>query len=260
MIKRFYKINDSLYRGSAPTPEDVVALHDKFDINKIVSLDEDAGEHISRICGLLGITHITIPINANDIAPMANLLNEDLRELLIEGGPTFVHCIQGKDRTGMVIAMYDCRYNGATADEAIKRAKTLGFGVGLPPEITRFYERAIRSYADAEPPEDKHATDDNDADIVDNTRQGKGEWRNSVLDEADMKSFAPGQDPGVREYPYSQVYDYSYDPKMSTRDQPKETPVDLGETSSAPLVGQYDNDAGIRGAGVVENGGGFVNS
>lgn len=256
MIHRFYRINENLYRGSAPTTQDVVELNDKYGINRIVSLDQMAGENISRICKLLGISHIIIPLDATKISPMVKLMSYDLDELLIDDGPTFVHCIQGKDRTGMVIAMYDCKHDGVSCDDAIKRAKKLGFGVGLPPKITKFYERAIRHYCGC--PKD----DDNNADIVDNERQYKSEWRDSYLDEADTKSFAPGQDIGVREFPFSPVYDYAYDPTLSTRENPdgNGAPIDLGDVGGTPMVGIYENDSGIRGAGPVEIGGGFVNN
>jgi Tyrosine phosphatase family len=280
LIKRFFRINDNLYRGSAPSPQDVIALKNQYGIKKIVSLDEIAGKHIGRICKLLDLTHIIIPLNADDIEPMANLLNENLQQLLIEGGPTYVHCIQGKDRTGMVIAMYDCKYNDVSCDEAIDRAKSLGFGIGLPPTIRDFYERAIRSYCDCEMPEDE-----NSADIVDHTRQWRNEWRGSVLDEADRKSFSTYQDPNVNEWPelsdtytdtlngnfgigetvslrsspFGQPYDYAYDPKWSTRET-NEEPADFEDDYGVPMVGQYDSDAGIKGVGPVEIGGGFVNS
>jgi Tyrosine phosphatase family len=253
VIHRFYRINDSLYRGSAPTPRDVIELHDKYNINKVVSLDKVAGEHISRMCKLLGMEHIIIPIDATELEPMAELLNWNLKELLIDNGPTYVHCIQGKDRTGMVIAMYECAIEGVSYYKAMQHAKALGFGVGLPPQITRFYEKAVRSYC-------KKAEDNNSADIVDNERQWRTEYRDSYLDEADMKGgWGPFQDPAIREYPFARVYDYAYDPKDNTRDW-KNTDIDLEETKGTPLVGQYESDAGIHGTGPVETGSGFINT
>jgi hypothetical protein len=256
MINRFFKINDNLYRGSAPTTRDVIDLRDNFGIRRIVSLDKTAGEKISRICKLLAINHIIIPIDATKIEPIAYLLAQDLDELLMGNGPTFVHCIQGKDRTGMVIAMWDCKHGGTTYDEAIKRAKSLGFGSGLPPKITKFYERVIRHYC-----ENQNDNDDvNDADIVDHQRENITEWRDSYLDEADMKSFAPGQDMGIREYPFASVYNYEYDPYLSTRDQPNGNggAIDLGDAGGTPQVGIYDNNLGQNGVGPVEIGGGFA--
>jgi hypothetical protein len=98
VIRRFIKITNNLYRGSAPTVQDVKDLHNKFGIRKIVSLDAMAGHKINRICKLLGIEHIIIPIDMVHLEPIAKLLSYNLYDLLIEGGPTFVHCIEGKDR------------------------------------------------------------------------------------------------------------------------------------------------------------------
>jgi protein tyrosine phosphatase (PTP) superfamily phosphohydrolase (DUF442 family) len=268
MINRFFRINDNLYRGSAPSVKDVVDLHDRFGIKRIVSLDQGAGEKIDRICKLLGINHLIIPVDATKIEPIAYLLSQDLDEVLIDNGPTFVHCLQGKDRTGMVIAMWDCKHGGASCDEAIDRAKMLGFGQGLPRKITDFYERVIRHYCGCakkghDLKKDEMSSDDvGYADIVDNERQWRTEWRDSYLDEADMKSFAPGQDIGIREYPYSNVYNYEYDPSLSTREQPEGNggKVDLGNVGNAPQVGIYDNNLGQNGVGPVQIGGGFANT
>jgi protein tyrosine phosphatase (PTP) superfamily phosphohydrolase (DUF442 family) len=44
MIVRFRKVNDNLYRGGAPTIQDVIALK-KMGINKIVSLDQEVAAY-----------------------------------------------------------------------------------------------------------------------------------------------------------------------------------------------------------------------
>lgn len=267
MIHRFYRINDNLYRGSAPNTKDVVDLHDRFGIRRIVSLDKIAGENISRICKLLGINHIIIPIDACKIEPIAYLMSKNLDELLMDNGPTFVHCVQGKDRTGMVIAMYDCKYNGVSCNEAIAKAKSIGFGKGIPQKIAKFYERVIRHYCGcAKTGHDLKPNEMNDnnlaADIADNARQNRTEYRDSYLDEADIKSFAPGQDFGIKEYPFSQVYDYAYDPKLSTRDQPEGNggAIEIWNAGGTPQVGVFDSDAGVHGSGISELGGGYINS
>jgi protein tyrosine/serine phosphatase len=43
-------------------------------------------------------------------------------KLLIDDGPTFVHCVEGKDRTGMLIAMFKCKYMGYSYKQALKDA------------------------------------------------------------------------------------------------------------------------------------------
>ena len=50
MIRRFTKINDNLYRGGKPSVKDVIDLRNKYNIQKIISLDEKCGNEIKDIC------------------------------------------------------------------------------------------------------------------------------------------------------------------------------------------------------------------
>lgn len=253
-MKRFIQVTDQLFRGGAPTVEEVKILHEKFGINKIVSLDALAGKRIDRICKLLNIEHVTIPIDMRNFEPIAKLLSYNLKDLLINNGPTYVHCQEGKDRTGMVIAMFRCRYMGWSCHDAIQEAKKIGFGLGLDPKVTKFYEKVICMSC-----EEKHDhvnlkhIDRNDADIAENGR----EESETTIDNADMKSFAPYVD-ATRNEPYS----YSYDqyPTRNNIEKYENIKEDGSEGSKFPLVGQYDNNSGIKGSGIVDIGGGFVNT
>lgn len=249
MVRRFVKINDNLYRGSQPSVKDVVNLHKIFNIKKIVSLDESAGERINRICKLLNIEHIVIPINRTKIEPLVKLLSYDLYNLLMENGPTFVHCIEGKDRTGMVIAMFKCKYMDWSFKEAIEEARSLGFGIGLDPSVTKTYEKVICMFCKKN---DHSNKDNNNANIIENMRDDQ------IDREVNMPSFAPFMD-SSRQYPHNHVYDYKYDVYPTRENRDMKIDPENKKNNSIPLVGLYDNDAGIKGVGPVENGGGFVN-
>lgn len=255
MIKRFIKVTNQLYRGSAPSVHDVKELHDKFGIKKIVSLDASAGHRINRICKLLGIHHIIIPIDMVHLEPIAKLLSYNLYDLLIEGGPTFVHCIEGKDRTGMVIAMFKCQYMDWNCHDAINEAKKLGFGIGLDPKVIKFYEKIVcMSCSDKHDHANLRHIDESNADIAGNSR----DEARTYIDEANVKSFAPYLDPDGQ---YTYPYDYNQFPTRDNVESSK-TPLEdksMSDGTSVPQVGIYDNDAGIKGIGPVDNGGGFVN-
>lgn len=259
MIKRFMKVNDNLYRGGAPSVDDVVNLQKHFGIKKIISLDEGAGKRINRICQLLHIEHIILPINPDKIEDLISLFDKDLKSLLMDNGPTFVHCIEGKDRTGLIIAMFKCRYMGVPCNVALKEAKKFGFGVGLPPRTIRYYEKAIQMYC-----KDKHDhnkanllhIDNNSADVVDNSRPGD-DFMGSVLDSADISSFAPYLDVS-RQYPGSEVYNYKSDQSQTRNNFGLDDTVHSNEKHDIALVGLYDNDAGVHGVGPVEPGGSFT--
>jgi len=196
MIDRFLPVAKGLFRGSAPTRLDVVSLKNKYGINKIVSLDQESGDKIKDTAKKLGIEHIIIPLTFNSVT-LLKLLDYDLEDLLIKDGPTFVHCYHGKDRTGLVCALFECKYLGDNPEDAIANAKDIGMGVGLNPKVTKFYEKIIRSC--------KSNKDINDADIVSISREPTGDNRDSYLDQAQQGSFAPYLSK-TRQMPMDSVY------------------------------------------------------
>lgn len=250
MIKRFRPVIPGvLYRGSAPTPKDILEMKEKLGINKIISLDKEAGNRIARTCKMLGINQVQLYIE-HDRKSLYDFLSQDMKKLFLEDGPTFVHCQQGKDRTGMACAIVKCKFLGMDPEKAIHEAKSLGFGVGLPPEITDKYERIIRHC--------KTEKDTNSADIVSNEREYKGDPRDGVLDEAHQGSFAPHLDP-TKQAPMDLVYP-SINDQSPTRQNYPDTPLfrhDPEKGNVIPNVGEFDNDSGQRGFGPTENYNGF---
>lgn len=249
MISRFSKIDNDIYRGSAPAPEDVKFLKDKYEINKIISLDQASGDKISRACKLLQIKQIMIPLDGTT-ASLINLMKYNIKDLLKNGGPTYLHCRHGSDRTGLVAGLYECKYLGVDPEIAIKHAKKLGFGLNCSPEFMQMYEKIIRS---AKP--EKISKDENNADIVSNEREYKSDNRSSYLDEAHQGSFAPYL--GTRVWPYDNVYN-SINDQSPTKDNYDQSINLNNNEENVPLVGQYNNNTGGGGLGYVLNPGGFI--
>ncbi len=242
MIYRLREILPGLYRGSAPSPKDVLWLKQSLGINKIVSLDAGAGKRIDRACKLLGINHVKIYLGETP-GSLIKLLEYNLKNLLLEGGPTFIHCHHGKDRTGLVVALLKCKYLGVSPEKALDEAKSLGFGIGMDPRVAHLYEKIILSC--------KPSKDENSADIVSNERDYKGDNRDSFLDESRRGDFAPYLD-HTRQNPADALYVYINDqsPTRQNYDQPIK---EHEEKEDIPQVGVYDNDAGARGFGPTEN-------
>jgi len=238
-----------LYRGSAPTPKDVLELKNKLGIRKIVSLDEDSGERISRACKLLGIEQVKLYIDHRRMN-LYNFLAQDFKKLFLEGGPTFVHCLHGKDRTGLASAIVKCKFLGMDPEDAIKEAKSLGFGVGVDPKVVSRFEKIIRHC--------KSEKDENSADIVSIEREYKGDNRDSFLDEGHQGSFAPYLD-HTRQNPMDAVYTYINDQSPTRQNYPDTSlfRYDPKKGDAVPNVGEFDNDAGQRGFGPTENYNGF---
>ena len=273
MIHRLRRVTEGLYRGSAPNPRDVLWLKEIFGINKIVSLDKETGDKIDRTCNMLEINHVKAYIDGADRKSLYHVLRQNLKYLLLDGGPTYFHCAEGKDRTGLIAALFRCKYQGWNPEQAIAEAKSLGFGVGIPPQSLHLYEKIIRS---CKPYKD---LDINDANIVDNEREYISDNRDTFLDESRQSSWAPYLD-HTRQNPMDAVYVYNNDQSPTrenyhqTWEEPKDRAqlealihrliqkfneeggsVDLreDESGSIPRVGVYNNDAGLAGAGPTEN-------
>ena len=251
MIHRFRKVMDGVFRGSAPTPHDLLRLKQDFGIKKIISLDEQAGEKISRACKMLGIKQEKIYINSSKIS-LLKLFKHNLGKLLLDGGPTFVHCYHGKDRTGLLIAIFKIKYMGMEPQKALEEAKSLGFGINVPLDWVKLYEKLILHT--------KPSKDLNNADsIVDQSREGTGDTRDSYLHHSNQSSNSAFLDK-TKQYPMDLVYN-------SVNDQdPTRENYNINESikehslkgNKIPQVGVYNNEAGVHGAGPIENAGKFL--
>lgn len=255
MIKNFHQVSDNVFRGSAPSPKDVCFLNKQLKINKIISLDEDSGKKIDRVCKLLGIDHIIIPISVHDKSTIHYLLNYDIPSLFNKSDNVYTHCYRGKDRTGLLIALYRCLCENWNSQDAILEAKELGFGTGIRLDSENFYINLIKSLA-------KDNQDVNNANIVDNVNELDGQYRDYTLDRYEQQSWSPFADYSVKEYPASSVDKYDYDEQYRNRENYNE-PEDIYDIylrrTTMPQVGVYDqNTQGINGAGPSLIGSGYV--
>jgi hypothetical protein len=250
MIHKFREVvKGKLYRGSSPIPQDVKHIKDKLGIKKIVSLDRDSGERISHTCKLLDIKQVKHYLEG-DRPSLLHFVSQDLKKLLLEGGPTFIHCLRGIDRTGLAIALLKCRYFGVSSEKAIHEAKALGFGTDIPPSLTKLYEKLIRSC--------KPDKDQNNADIVSNIREYVGDNRDGPLNEAQRSSFAPYLEHTWQD-PMNSVYTYTEN-QMPTRQTTHEQSIipHSEEDEAVPQVGIFNNEAGLSSGGPTINMTGFL--
>jgi hypothetical protein len=259
MISNFHKVDKGIYRGASPSPKDVRLLHDKYGIDKIVSLDEISGKIIDRACKLLNITHIMLPIDMNKRSSLLKFLSHDITNLL-GGGHAFVHCHYGRDRTSLACALYRCKHDGWTCTKAIKEAKSFGFGTDIPPSIFSLYERIIRHACGC-----GKAQDDVNAayDIVSNQQENPSNNLGYTLDALEQLSWSPYNDYRVREFPYSTI-DSGWPEQYQSRndyglDDALYQDLEHDKGMEIPQVGTYDqNTSGINGAGPSLIGGGFI--
>jgi len=124
-VPNFHKVNDGLYRGGQPSEKGFESLA-KLGIKTVVDLRIPDGQSRweKKIVEDLGMHYVHIPLHGGamptqqDIDHTFNILLDSARM------PVFVHCREGKDRTGMIVACYRISHDGWTNARALAEAKS----------------------------------------------------------------------------------------------------------------------------------------
>ncbi len=117
-VENFGFVSKDLWRGAKPTPEGFHALS-AMGVRTIIDLqeeDESAGVPA-------GVTYVPIRVSslrADEVNVQAVLAAIDASEK-----PVFIHCLQGRDRTGLAVAAYRLRC-GMPANAAIEELNNFG--------------------------------------------------------------------------------------------------------------------------------------
>jgi tyrosine-protein phosphatase SIW14 len=143
-IHNFRVVNDHLYSGAQPTPQDLKDLA-KLGIKTVIDLrmgDEHAGEE-KKLVEALGMRYVNVPMKG-----LARPKDEQISQVLsiLESSsewPIFVHCRRGKDRTGTVIACYRISHDHWQNQKALSEARSNGLSrleIGMQHYILGFVE------------------------------------------------------------------------------------------------------------------------
>lgn len=213
MPARFAKVTKGLYRGGCPSVQDLVVFKDSG-ITKIVSLDEECGNNINDACQELGLEHVIWGLgDGND--PKVSALKK-IVPTLTHGGPTYIHCFHGKDRTGMVVAMYRI-YSGWPVESALEEAAIFGMGQHLSPAVTRSYYDAVKRFA-----EDLAQDESNVIDAVTLTRE--------------TNPFAP-QNPAINDMTFNRPVNIGLPPSAD---------IEFSQLSRIAKIAALGKKSGIR--------------
>lgn len=126
-VGNFHQVDANVYRGAQPTPEGLKNLA-QLGIKTIVDLrhGKDHTDSEEKAAEALGLKYVSVPMKGLDpptdkqIASLLAVLNSSNQT------PVFVHCRQGMDRTGAVIACYRIAHDHWTNDKALAEAKEYG--------------------------------------------------------------------------------------------------------------------------------------
>ena len=148
-IANFHQVSSTLYRGAEPTREGIAALA-ALGVRTVINLEIcNLFEGFLARCAGMNYQHIPCkpwhPEDEDVAAFLATVTDPDCQ-------PVFVHCRQGADRTGMMVAAYRIVVQGWTKADAIIEMAYGGFGFhgSIWPEIVPYLQAMNLTHFQAE--------------------------------------------------------------------------------------------------------------
>ncbi len=126
-LPRFQQVNENLYRGGQPLPGGINKLRE-LGINTVINLrgasDRTRAEEAEVRAAGLNYFNVSLPNwgrpQDGRVARILDLISAP------ENGRVFIHCKDGVDRTGMIVAMYRMTHDGWNSTQALAEAERLG--------------------------------------------------------------------------------------------------------------------------------------
>lgn len=140
-IANFGQISPHLYRGAQPSEVGLESLR-RLGVDLVVSFtlgDESIADEAARVHAL-GMAHLSLPWSVTgeptgaEVATFLALFDEASSRTI------FVHCKEGADRTGVMIALYRIAHDGWTASRAVDEMRAFHFYALFHPHLQRFVE------------------------------------------------------------------------------------------------------------------------
>ena len=135
----FHIVDDGIWRSAQPCVESISVMQ-KHGLKTIINLRGSEENHLweSRICDSLGIQYFHMPMDGREVPDTADL-NNILR--IIENQqnqPVMYHCLGGKDRTGIVTAIYRLKNSDVSFEEVHKEMLMYGYNEEEFPQLSEF--------------------------------------------------------------------------------------------------------------------------
>lgn len=147
-IDNFHKVDNNYYRGSQPDNYDIVLLK-KLGIKTIINLRNEKPDVLSseKIASLNNnINYVNISMRA-DKPPTEEQIRQFFTVINNSNNlPVYVHCLQGKDRTGVMTGLYRLKKYGWAYSKIYAEMKKHGYHSILFPRQKRFLARYIKAY------------------------------------------------------------------------------------------------------------------
>jgi protein tyrosine/serine phosphatase len=150
-LPNFHQVNSQLYRGAQPHDGGIRKLAE-LGIKTIINLrGEDENTHAEQVeAEALGLRYFSVSMpglsrpSSEEVERVLSLINAG------ENQPIFVHCRKGKDRTGLIVAIYRIAHDGWTSEQAKQEAKRYGMSWvqrGMKDFISDYYRDRMQIHA-----------------------------------------------------------------------------------------------------------------
>ncbi|MBT8379113.1 MAG: tyrosine-protein phosphatase [Ignavibacteria bacterium] len=143
----FHIVDDGIWRSAQPSTESIAVMK-KHGLKTIINLRGSEENHLweSRISDSLGIQYFYIPMDGREDPDTADL-NEILKIIEDERNqPVMYHCLGGKDRTGIVTAVYRLKNSEVEFEEVHKEMLMYGYNEEEFPHLAEFVKNWREKY------------------------------------------------------------------------------------------------------------------
>jgi len=146
----FHIVDDGIWRSAQPSVESISVMK-KHGLKTIINLRGSEKNHLreSRISDSLGIKYFHIHMDGREEPDTADL-NSILR--IIENQqnkPVMYHCLGGKDRTGIVTAIYRLKNSDVEFDEVLTEMLMYGYNQEEFPHLAEFVKTWREKYGNS---------------------------------------------------------------------------------------------------------------
>jgi protein tyrosine/serine phosphatase len=142
-IFNFGQISPTYFRGGELKNDSASALAARG-VKTVIDLrsDKDVKSAEAKLVADAGMKYVRIPMSTR-VAPTTEQISEFLSLVTNPANqPVYVHCVEGRHRTGVMTAVYRMTVDGWTADRAFDEMKDFKFGFDfLHPEFKKFVFR-----------------------------------------------------------------------------------------------------------------------
>lgn len=150
-VHNFTEVDEHIYRGGQPTVEGLKSLA-KLGVKTVIDLRASEQLDEKKQVEALGMKYLHFSMPALSAPPderVAEVLKVLEDPTASTNWPVFIHCMRGKDRTGLIVACYRIKHQGWDNQKALEEAKQHGLS-----RLEWRMQQYIRDYkpANATPP------------------------------------------------------------------------------------------------------------